>query len=154
MLSKIDLYFDLTTLVAIYQCAYVYEYDRNLDILFWAALFFLVLSVTFQALCIAKMILRLQPQSTYNPVFTNTACVCHCVNLQSLSRFIDKFSVEYFGYFNIKWLNAVKAIAAMKMVIENIFQFIIQLLFLGLTQGNNVIQITLLVVSVALSIVG
>ena len=96
-----------------------------------------IISVLYNTWEFVKLFCRIQSKSTFNPLYANTSTLCHCANLKSLGKFCEKFSVNTYGIFKIKTFNSVKMISFMKLIFEDIIQFIIQVLFLVFLKGGD-----------------
>ena len=78
-----------------------------------------------------------QSDETFNPLYANTSTLCHCANLKSLGKFYEKFSVNTYGIFMFKHFNTVKMISFMKLIFEDIFQLVIQIMFFIFLKGGD-----------------
>jgi len=126
LLAKLDLYSDINMVGEIYKWS-----DGSLGIrsLLLISIGLLIASEAFQIYRFLWMIIGYQHQSTYNPVYCHTACLAYWANFKALGSFVDKMSINYFGFLKSDRLTGVKAIWFMKLVWEDVIQAMVQTYF-------------------------
>ena len=137
MLAKMDIYTDICMTVEIYKCQS--EPNARDYFLFLFAFSFVVfwVSMLYQTWWFIRMIIRRQPKSTFNPLYSNTSSLAYSASFKCLGEFIDRFWIPYYGHISDHF-NAKKALAFIKLIVEDCMQCLIQILFLwrrNLTDG-------------------
>ena len=129
ILSKMDVYTDVCMTVEIYK--WQSEPNSKDYFLFLFVFSFIVfwLSILYQVWWFIRMIIGRQPKSTFNPLYSNTSSLAYSANFKCIGEFIDRFWIPYYGHIS-DYFNAKKALAFIKLIIEDCVQCLIQILFL------------------------
>ena len=136
MLSKMDVYTDFCMTVEIYKCQS--ESKENDYFLFLFIFSFTVfwVSIIYQVWWFIRMIIGRQPKSTFDPLYSNTSSLAYSASFKCLGEFIDRFWIPYYGHLS-DYFNAKKALAFIKLIVEDCLQCMIQILFLLRRNSND-----------------
>ena len=94
-------------------------------------------SMLYQTWWFIRIIIGRQPKSIFNPLYSNTSSLAYRVSFKCLGEFFDRFWIPYYEHI-IDHFSAKKALAFIKLIVEDCMQFLIQILFLwrrNLTDG-------------------
>ena len=137
LVTKLDIYTDMATLIEIYKWGIIHGATITSIWIYSFAVAAFVASVIFNIIQFVRFIIRRQPNSTFNPVISNTTVLCYCASLKALGKFCDKFTISYYGFLTFNKITVTKAIALMKLLCEDFVQCILQILFLIFLKGGS-----------------
>ena len=129
MLAKLDIYTDVCMTVEIFKWKNQPNLKGYFIFLFVFSFCIFWLSVLYQVGSFIKMLIRKQPRSTLNPLYSNTSCLAYSASFKCLGEFIDRFSIQYYGRIFDRF-NAKQELALMKLIFEDWVQWLIQIMFL------------------------
>ena len=82
------------------------------------------------------MLIGKQPKSTIHPLYSNTSCLAYSASFKWLGEFLDRFSIQYYGRL-ISRFNAKQELALVKLIVEDLLQCLIQILFLSMRNSTD-----------------
>ena len=100
------------------------------------------LTVTFPCFIFLSILIR-PPEKTFYPLTAHTTRLLMVADLRLLSKYIERYTINYYGpllcwdqpnFISLSWI---------KLIFEDLVQFIIQILFLYVIGGINALVITI-----------
>ena len=113
-----------------------------LSILFVVTVVTFCLTVTFPCFIFLSILIR-PPEKTFYPLTAHTTRLLMVADLRLLSKYIERYTINYYGpllcwdqpnFISLSWI---------KLIFEDLVQFIIQILFLYVIGGINALVITI-----------
>ena len=108
-----------------------------------------MLTVIYPVIVFVSLIVK-PPEDTFYPLTAHTARLLMCADLKLLSRYVERYAINYYG--PLLWWNQPTFIALTwsKLIFEDMIELIIQLLFILYIEKDN----TGLVLMMAISLTG
>ena len=152
LLSKAAEYTAISFMVEIIKCYHskdTEEIQTLLLVLFVVSIFTFFLTILFPVIVFISLIVK-PPEDTFYPLTAHTARLLMCADLKLLSRYVERYAINYYG--PLLWWNQPTFIALTwsKLIFEDMIELIIQLLFILYIEKDN----TGLVLMMAISLTG
>ena len=95
-----------------------------------------MLTVIYPVIVFVSLIVK-PPEDTFYPLTAHTARLLMCADLKLLSRYVERYAINYYG--PLLWWNQPTFIALSwsKLIFEDMIELIIQLLFIFYIHDNN-----------------
>ena len=150
-LSKIDMYTDVAFLTE------VNAWDNHTTfgiIILAASIIIFILTIIFQ-LWTLLVFTFINQKDTIRPLTSNTTRLLLCADMKLLAIMNDKFTVSYYENFGCFSSPTVKVLAFIKLVFEDILQFVLQIIYILILNRKKftVLYITATFASSILSII-
>ena len=139
-LAKLDIYTDVCMTVEIFKWKDKPDTKTYFIILFSFSFCLFWISVLYQVWWFIRMLIRKQPKSTFNSLYSNTSWLAYSASFKWLGEFIDRFSIQYYGRIFARF-NAKQELALVKLIVEDWLQWLVQILFLLMRKSTDGVYI-------------
>ena len=124
-----------------------------LSVLFVITVITFCLTITFPCLIFLTFLMK-SPKKTFYPLTAHTTRLLMVADLRLLSKYIERYTINYYG--PLLWYNQPNfiTISWIKLIFEDLVQFIIQMLFLYVIGGIDAMVIFISLSLTGISIIG
>ena len=135
VMAKGDAYTDIAFLVEVQKC-YIQKDGLYGGIVLLIASIVFFLTLSYQLFLFINLLWK-TPTSTFCPLTSQTTRLLMCSDSKFLAMVVDKFTVTYYDKFLFWRFPTYKILVFSKLILEDVLQWIIQIIYLVLEKREN-----------------